>query len=169
MAEVLPPYCTKEDVYGQLPQLANRISDTSRPSIADVDRFCQDATNELNQALLMRGYDLPLAANRVDALDLLRTWASIGAAAKAAAAQMQGKDSKHVELYREDWQAILEMIRTDDRFELPGDDDPDDDPATPDGRGGRIRSSTPADPYFRRDPTMVTGIGRGNSSARVND
>jgi len=84
---------------------------TSKPNATQAHTHLVDASNQLDAALSVANYGTPIPTTATHALELLRSWAGVGAGAKVAAAMPLGKDSKHAEALGKEWEVILGQIR----------------------------------------------------------
>lgn len=117
------PYAQLSDVQGKLPFF--RVGATSVPNSSQIARFLEEVSDELDSSLIREGYRIPVGSMTASSaaqaasqsLSVLRAWAALGAAAKTAEAMPQGVDSKHAEMYRSQFSAILKGI-SDDSAEL---------------------------------------------------
>lgn len=121
---------------------------TSKPNATQAHSHLVDASNQLDAALAVADYATPIPTTATMALELLRSWAGIGAAAKVALAMPQGKDSKHLEALGKEWEVILGQVR-EGKAGLPG--------VALDSALSRARSGGPeagsegAEPVFSRE------------------
>ena len=158
------PYASTSDVLALLPYFAT-FTPTSKPNATQVHRHLITASNELDAALVKEHYVVPVGSINASglpvvaslALDRLRTWAAVGAAALTAYSTPQGEDSKHAKLYDDRFTAILKGI-ADNEFEFT---DADRAPVSTlrqrmrgPGRSIEARSSS-ASPYFVRDDELL--------------
>jgi hypothetical protein len=112
-------YASAPDVVALLTNIPT-LTATSRPNATQVHSHLTWASNELDAALLRSDYSVPVSATAAtQASESLRGWAAVGAAMRSAGSMPQGEDSKHYEIYREQWSAILDGITTGD-LPLPG-------------------------------------------------
>lgn len=102
------PYAAVSDVESLLAGFT--ISATSRPNSSQVANLLVLASNELDTVLSLSDYSTPVPTAASQGLEMVRGWASIGAAYKTAMAMPQGKESKHAESYGAEWKAILDGI-----------------------------------------------------------
>jgi hypothetical protein len=98
-------YANLADVQSALPGLA--LTASSRPNASQVTLQLELASNELDGVLAMLGYSVPVATGATVSMGMLRSWATVGGAYRAAMSMPQGKDSKHAESYGAEWKAIL--------------------------------------------------------------
>lgn len=139
-------YATTADVQRKLTFLSPSLSATTKPTASQVADAIVGASDELDAALALVNYSVPVPTAATIALGVLREWAAIGAAGEVAYSLPQGSDSKHLG-YRERFSVILDEIRDRSR-DLP--DAPRDAsarlrvPAQP-------RSGLGASPMFTRD------------------
>ena len=139
------------NAYASLPDVNSLLSfvptftASTRPSATQVHQFLQMASDDLDGALALGDYITPVTATA--ALDALRSWTSVGAAWYTAAAMPQGKDSLHVDLYRQRFTAILNQARNDE-LEILGADRDSLLTAALYGSGGRYDGA--ATPTFTR-------------------
>lgn len=140
-------YASVTDLHRLLTFLPATFNASTRPTPSQAHQALLDSSARLDAALGLVDYTTPVATTATAAGEVLRSWAAIGAAAEIAFALPQGKDSKHAEVYRSDFQAILGSIRGRDEG-LP-------DVAR--GSRSRVRSSLTArspeaaSPMFTRD------------------
>ena len=83
---------------------------TSQPNATQAHLHLVDASNQLDSVLAIADYGTPVATTATHALELLRSWTSIGAAWKVAMSMPQGKDSKHADALGKEWQTLLGQV-----------------------------------------------------------
>lgn len=140
-------YLEFSDVRALLPGLPTPVPASYRPNGTQIAAFMAWASNELDTYLGGVDYTVPIPTGATVALELLRGYAAFGAAWKTAAAMPQGRDSKHADMYRDEWKAILGRIEKG-KVELPGvgKDSTRSLPAFPSGDPDAVGAS----PYFTR-------------------
>lgn len=84
---------------------------TSKPNASQAHGALVDASNELDSVLAISDYPTPLPTTAVHALELARSWVSIGGAAKVAKAMPQGEESKHAKALSKEWTSLLNEVR----------------------------------------------------------
>lgn len=113
-------YASSTDVIRHLTFVAT-FTATSRPNATQAHGHLSDAANELDAALTLADYSIPVATGATAAFEILRSWNAIGAACFSARSMPQGSDSKHAQALCDRFSAILDGIRDGD-FALPGAD-----------------------------------------------
>lgn len=103
-------YASTVDVLAHLP-LAATFTATSKPSATQVHLHLLTASDELDGALSQADYTTPIATTATGAMELLRTYAAIGAGMYAADSHPAGKDSKQLPFLERRWDAILSGVR----------------------------------------------------------
>lgn len=136
-------YASAPDVIRHLTFVAT-FTATSRPNATQVDGHLDDAANELDAALTLADYSIPIATAATVSFEILRSWNAVGAACFSARSMPQGSDSKHAQALCERFSSILDGIRAGD-FALP-----DADKETTRGRARFGAIATGASPYFTR-------------------
>jgi hypothetical protein len=111
-------YASYSDVQAHLSFVATWTAST-RPNASQVHQHIVDASDELDAALSIARYTVPVATGATIALEQLRAWSAVGAAAHTAAAMPQGSASKHAKGLEDRWQAILIDIGKGERI-IPG-------------------------------------------------
>lgn len=107
------PYAGIEDVRSHL-SFVPTFTATGRPNATQVSQFLADAANDLDVALQLADYSLPIATSATMAQDTLRTWNAIGAAYYTALAMPQGSDSKHAKDLGDRWTVLLKAVQEGD-------------------------------------------------------
>lgn len=105
-------YCTLDDVEAALPKLG--LSETSRPTVTDVEGYVYDIAGEMRGVLSKAGY--LVAQTDTDAQNSLRLINVHGAAALAEKAAFPGSDQ-----WRDTWelyQGGLKAIRANEVYNL---------------------------------------------------
>jgi hypothetical protein len=111
-------YASYADIQAHLSFIPT-FSATSKPNATQVHSLLVDTSNTLDSALAVADYATPIPTAATVALELVRSWTAVGAAAKVAMAMPQGKDSKHFKALDEEWDVILKQVR-DGEAGLPG-------------------------------------------------
>lgn len=103
-------YASYADIQNQLSFIPT-FTATSKPNATQAHAHLVDASNELDAVLAISDYPTPIPTTSYHALELARSWVSVGAAAKVAKAMPQGEDSKHAKALAKEWTAILNEVR----------------------------------------------------------
>src|SRR5574338_192000 len=108
-------YASLPDVQAHLPLMGRNqvptFTATSQPNATHVHNQISFVTNELDSVLSNRGYAVPIPTTATIALDIVRSWTSIGAAYRTALSAGQGPTRQHVDFLRDEYNRILESIR----------------------------------------------------------
>lgn len=110
-------YASYSDVGAHLSFVSTWTAST-RPNASQVHQHLIDASGELDAALAVADYDVPVATGATIAFDVVRAWTAVGAAAHTSAAMPQGASGKHAKALADRWQALLTDIEEGDR-QLP--------------------------------------------------
>ncbi len=98
-------YCTSDDVIRELPYIT--IDATSKPSLADVNQFCQDISVDMDARLRTVGIDVPVEDD--DLLLILLPIAINGVIAKVLRANQDG-EFENAKVYEDLYQRDLARI-----------------------------------------------------------
>ncbi len=91
---------------------------TTKPNATQVHQHIVNAADELDSALRVADYSVPIPTTATEGMEALRVWSSIGAAAAVAMAMPQGSSGKHGDALTKRWTALLKDIEEGKR-QLP--------------------------------------------------
>jgi hypothetical protein len=99
-------YASYSDVAAHLSFVSTWTAST-RPNASQVHQHIVDAADELDAALAIADYAVPVATAATIAIEQVRAWSAVGAAAHVAAAMPQGANGKHAQGLQDRWEALL--------------------------------------------------------------
>lgn len=113
-------YASSVDIHYHLPLVEARqgglptFTGSSIPNITAVDNILQLVSDEIDAALAIQGYEVPVATTATQALQTLRSWTAIGAAMYVAGGVAQGVSEQHLAFLERRYTTILNDIRNNE-------------------------------------------------------